>query len=137
MDSCNYPPSEKRPRWGDITSMQAARPSIIRYASSITSSLDQPGASQASVSSAQTSMQPGRKFKREWIDSHNASVSSSQDRGVTPYQALPGPSRPMQGENDVAPTALNMQAANLNVSFQILFLANDSFFPSQFEGVCV
>ena len=94
---------------------------------SITSSKDQPGASQASVSSARISMQPGRKFKREWIDSHNASVSSSQDRGVTPYQALPGPSRPMQGENDVAPTALDMQAANLNVSFQILFLANDSF----------
>ena len=92
VDSCNYPPSEKRPRWDDITSMQAARPSIIRYASSNTSSMDQPGASQASVSSTQSSMQPGRKFKREWIDSHNASISSNQDREDTPLHALPGTS---------------------------------------------
>ena len=71
-------------------------------------------------------MQPGRKLKREWMIAHNV-TAAAQDCEVTPYQALPGPSRPMQGENDVAPTALNMQAANLNVSFQILFLANDSF----------
>ena len=47
MDSC--PPSKKRPRWGDNTSMQTARPSI-------TSSLDQPGPSHDSVNSAQNSM---------------------------------------------------------------------------------
>ena len=106
--------------------MQAARPSVIRYASSITSSLDQPGPFHASVSSIQTTMQPGRKFKREWMLSHNV-TAAAKDCEVTPYKALPGPSRPIQGENDVAPTALNMQAANLNVSFQIVFLANDFF----------
>ena len=90
MDSYNYSPPEKRPEWGDITSIQAARPSIIRYASSITSSLDQPGASQASFSSAQTSMQPGRKLKREWLASHKASAPSTRDREVTTLHALPG-----------------------------------------------
>jgi hypothetical protein len=49
---------------------------------------------------------------------HN--VTTAQAGEVAPYQALPGPSRPMQGENDVAPTAVNMPAANLNVSFYIL-----------------
>jgi hypothetical protein len=91
-DSCNYPPSEKRPRWDDITSMQAARSSVIRYASSNTSSMDQPGVIKPSASSAQTFMQPGRKFKREWTLSYNASISSDQDGGDTPLHALPGTS---------------------------------------------
>ena len=73
MDSGNLPPSEKRPRWDDITSMQAARPSVIRFASSNTRSLDQPG----------VSMQPGKKFE---------SASSDQDGGNTPLHALPGTS---------------------------------------------
>ena len=37
-------------------------------------------------------MQPGRKFKREWMLSYNASVSSGQDREDTPLHALPGTS---------------------------------------------
>ena len=69
MDSC--PLSEKRPRRDDITSMQAARRSVIRFANSNTRSLDQPG----------VSMQPGKKFE---------SASSDQDGGNTPLHALPG-----------------------------------------------
>ena len=65
--------------------MQAVQPSI-------TSSLDQPGPSNASVNSAQTSMQPGKKFKREWMLSHNASVLSAQDREEVNLHALPGTS---------------------------------------------
>ena len=41
----------------------------------------------------------------------------------TPYQAFPGPSRPtpfIQGENE-PPTALNIQAVDLNVSFKFYF----------------
>ena len=99
-DSCNYPPSEKRLRWNEATLMQAARPSIIKYAGSIIHALDQPmttqllmpGASHASVSSAQTSTQPWRKLKREWEASHNASAQSTQDREVDPLHALPGTS---------------------------------------------
>jgi hypothetical protein len=37
-------------------------------------------------------MQPGRKLKREWAASHNASAPSTQDREVAPLHALPGPS---------------------------------------------
>ena len=78
--------------------MQAARPSIIKYAGSITHALDQPmttqllmpGASHASVSSAQISMQPGRKFKREWMASHNASALYTQDHEATPFKLCQG-----------------------------------------------
>jgi hypothetical protein len=95
-NSCNYPPLEKKPRWNETTLMQAARPSIIKYAGRITHALDQPmaanllmpGPSNATVSSTQ----PGRKLKREWAASHNASAQPTQDREVEPLHALPGSS---------------------------------------------
>ena len=52
----------------------------------MTTQLLMPGAS------AQTSTQPGRKLKREWAASHNASAQSTQDREVDPLHALPGTS---------------------------------------------
>jgi hypothetical protein len=42
-----------------------------------------------SASSIQTTMQPGRKFKREWMLSYNASASSGQDREDNPLHVLP------------------------------------------------
>ena len=50
------------------------------------------GVIKPSASSTQSSMQPGRKFKREWTLSYNASISSDQDGGDTPLHALPGTS---------------------------------------------
>jgi hypothetical protein len=92
-DTCNNPPFEKKPRWSEATLMQAARPSIIKYAGRITHDLDQPtttqlivpGPSYASVSSTQA----GRKLKREWTASHNASAQPTQDRELDPLHVLP------------------------------------------------
>ena len=60
------------------------------------------GSSDPSVSS----MPAGRKLKREWAASHNASASSDQDRGDTPLQAMPGTS-------DVQPELVNVYIFSL------------------------
>ena len=90
--------------------MQATRPSIIKYAGRITHDLDQPmaanllmaGSSDPSVSSTQA----GRKLKREWAASYNASTSSDQDRRDTPLQAIPETS-------DVQPELVNVYIFSL------------------------
>ena len=73
--------------------MQATRPSIIKYAGRITHDLDQPmaanllmaGSSDPSVSCTQD----GRKLKREWAASYNASAQPTEDCELDPLQVLP------------------------------------------------
>ena len=104
-DTCNNPPSEKKARYSEGVLMQAARPSIIKYAGRITHDLDHPTSTQLIVTEPSnpsvSSTQAGRKLKREWAASHNASTSSDQDRRDTPLQAIPETS-------DVQPELVNV-----------------------------
>ena len=93
VDTCNTPPSEKRARYSEGILMQATRPSIIKFAARTTHDLDQPmaanllmtGSSDPSVSS----MPAGRKLKRGWTASYNASVQPTEDCELDPLQVLP------------------------------------------------
>ena len=92
-ETCNNPPSEKKARYGEPSLIQATRASVIKFAGKITRDLDHPSSTQLIVTEPSnpsvSSTQAGRKLKREWTASHNASAQPTEDRELDPLHVLP------------------------------------------------